>query len=145
MSRRALSLHDIVGMTVCGLLTMRCGGLGILIPDPCDVRGMIRALRGYGMHSFPGVDMLYKALLNEPGFDALDFSRLLQANGAGAAQRAVAKRWHDVTGVPITGGYGLAEASPCVAAWPERYCAFHRRSGAAAAVHAGMRSRRRGP
>jgi long-chain acyl-CoA synthetase len=113
----ALPLYHIFGLTVCCLLTMRCGGLGILIPDPRDVPGMIKALRGYRIHSFPGVNTLYKALLSEPAFEELDFSQLVQASGGGAAvQRAVAERWQAVTGVPIVEGYGLSETAPCVTA-----------------------------
>jgi long-chain acyl-CoA synthetase len=113
----ALPLCHIFGFTVCGLLTMRRGGLGILIPDPRDVPAIFRALRGYRIHAFAGVNSVYQALLAEPGFAELDFSRLVQAGGGGAAvQRAAAERWHAVTGVPIAEGYGLAETAPCVAA-----------------------------
>ncbi|HZZ13796.1 MAG TPA: long-chain-fatty-acid--CoA ligase [Paraburkholderia sp.] len=110
----ALPLYHIFGLTVCGLLTLRCGGMGILIPNPRDLAGMINALRGYAINSFPGVNTLFNALLNEPDFATLDFSKLLQSNGGGmAVQQAVAQRWQALTGVPIVEGYGLSETSPC--------------------------------
>jgi long-chain acyl-CoA synthetase len=110
----ALPLYHIFGLTICGLLTMRCGGMGILIPNPRDLPGLIKALQGYAINSFPGVNTMYNALLNEPDFKTLDFSKLVQSNGGGmAVQQAVAQRWQALTGVPIVEGYGLSETSPC--------------------------------
>jgi long-chain acyl-CoA synthetase len=110
----ALPLYHIFGLTVSGLLTMRCGGMGILIPNPRDLASLIKALRGYAINSFPGVNTMYNALLNEPDFKTLDFSKLVQSNGGGmAVQQAVAQRWQALTGVPIVEGYGLSETSPC--------------------------------
>ncbi|MFM0335294.1 long-chain-fatty-acid--CoA ligase [Paraburkholderia fungorum] len=110
----ALPLYHIFGLTVCGLLTLRCGGMGILIPNPRDLPGLIKALQGYAINSFPGVNTMYNALLNEPDLGTLDFSKLVQSNGGGmAVQQAVAQRWQALTGVPIVEGYGLSETSPC--------------------------------
>jgi len=110
----ALPLYHIFGLTICALLTMRCGGIGILIPNPRDISGMIETLRGYAINSFPGVNTMYNALLNDPAFATLDFSKLVQSTGGGMAmQQAVAQRWQAVTGVPIVEGYGLSETSPC--------------------------------
>ncbi|CAB3797703.1 Long-chain-fatty-acid--CoA ligase [Paraburkholderia caffeinitolerans] len=98
----ALPLYHPFGLTVCGLLTMRCGGLGILIPDARDVPGIVKTLRGYKIHSFPGDETLYEALLNEPEFARLDFSELADAGVEGAVlPPAIAIRWEAVTGVPI--------------------------------------------
>ena len=53
-------------------------------------------------------------LLKNPAFVNLDFSALKVALGGGmAVHRAVATRWHEVTGVPILEAYGLTETSPC--------------------------------
>ena len=110
----ALPLYHIFGLTVCALLTMRCGGMGVLIPNPRDISGMIETLRGYAINSFPGVNTMYNALLNDPAFATLDFSKLVQSTGGGmAVQQAVAQRWQAATGVPIVEGYGLSETSPC--------------------------------
>ena len=110
----ALPLYHIFGLSICALLTLRCGGMGILIPNPRDISGMIETLRGYAINSFPGVNTMYNALLNDPAFTTLDFSKLVQSTGGGmAVQQAVAQRWQAVTGVPIVEGYGLSETSPC--------------------------------
>ncbi|WP_144138449.1 long-chain fatty acid--CoA ligase [Paraburkholderia sp. BCC1884] len=115
----ALPLYHVFAMTVCGLLTIRTGGLGVLIPNPRDIPGMIKALQGYQITTIPAVNTLYNAMLNSPDFDKLDFSKLLTANGGGmAVQEAVAKRWYEKTHTPIVEGYGLSETSPCVTCNP---------------------------
>ncbi|RKP51207.1 long-chain fatty acid--CoA ligase [Trinickia fusca] len=109
----ALPLYHIYALTVCCLLTMRTGGIGILIPNPRDIGGMIKQLQGYAINTFPAVNTLYNAMLNHPDFAKLDFSKLLCANAGGmAVQEAVAKRWYEATHVPIVEGYGLSETSP---------------------------------
>jgi long-chain acyl-CoA synthetase len=115
----ALPLYHIFALTVCGMLTIRTGGLGVLIPNPRDVAGTIKELKGIPINTFPAVNTLYNALLNHPDFKSLDFSKLIAANGGGmAVQEAVAKRWFATTGVPIVEGYGLSETSPCVTSNP---------------------------
>ncbi|HEY2024176.1 long-chain fatty acid--CoA ligase [Paraburkholderia sp.] len=109
----ALPLYHIFALTVCGLLTIRTGGMGVLIPNPRDIPGMIKALEGYRITTIPAVNTLYNAMLNSPDFHKLDFSKLLTANGGGmAVQEAVARRWFESTGTPIIEGYGLSETSP---------------------------------
>jgi long-chain acyl-CoA synthetase len=115
----ALPLYHIFALTVCGMLTIRTGGLGVLIPNPRDIAGTIKELKGIPINTFPAVNTLYNALLNHPDFGKLDFSKLIAANGGGmAVQEAVAKRWFAMTGVPIIEGYGLSETSPCVTCNP---------------------------
>ncbi|MFL9931232.1 long-chain fatty acid--CoA ligase [Paraburkholderia sp. RL18-103-BIB-C] len=115
----ALPLYHVFALTVCGLLTIRTGGLGVLIPNPRDISGMIKALEGYAITTIPAVNTLYNALLNSTDFHKLNFSKLLTANGGGmAVQEAVAKRWYELTHTPIVEGYGLSETSPCVTCNP---------------------------
>ena len=115
----ALPLYHVFALTVCGLLTIRTGGLAILIPNPRDIGGMIKELQGYAITTFPAVNTLYNAILNHPDFDKLDFTHLLVANGGGmAVQEAVAKRWYERTHTPIVEGYGLSETSPSVTCNP---------------------------
>jgi long-chain acyl-CoA synthetase len=115
----ALPLYHVFALTVCGLLTIRTGGVGILIPNPRDIGGMIKQLKGYAINTLPAVNTLYNALLNHPDFSKLDFSKLMVANGGGmAVQEAVATRWYSMTHAPIVEGYGLSETSPCVTCNP---------------------------
>jgi long-chain acyl-CoA synthetase len=121
----ALPLYHIFGLTVCAFMTLRTGGLGILIPNPRDIPAMIAALSGYAINSIPAVNTLYNALMADPDFGKLDFSKLLVANGGGmAVQQAVAAQWLERTGKPIIEGYGLSETSPCATSNPSNGTAF---------------------
>ncbi|CAN0618169.1 long-chain-fatty-acid--CoA ligase [Burkholderia multivorans] len=109
----ALPLYHVFALTVCGFLTLRTGGMGVLIPNPRDIGGMIKELKGYQISTIPAVNTLYNAMLNHPDFGQLDFSKLAIANGGGMAiQESVAKRWYEKTRTAIVEGYGLSETSP---------------------------------
>ena len=76
---------------------------------------MIRELKRVPFTAMTGVNTLFNALLQQPAFRALDFSRLrFVAGGGSAVQRPVAERWREVTGCVIVEGFGLTEASPLV-------------------------------
>jgi len=111
----ALPLYHIFALTVCFLLGMRAGGVNLLIPNPRDIPGLINELRKYQFHSFPAVNTLYSALLNTPGFDQVDFSKLTVSCSAGmATQQAVAEAWLNKTGCALSEAYGLSETSPAL-------------------------------
>jgi long-chain acyl-CoA synthetase len=111
----ALPLYHIFSLTANLLVFARLGGCNVLIADPRDLRALLRELGRTRFSAITGVNTLYAALLEQPGFAALDFSALKLAIGGGMAlQRAVAERWQRVTGVPLVEGYGLTEASPIV-------------------------------
>ena len=115
----ALPLYHIFALTACYLLAMRAGGVNLLIPNPRDMAGFIKELTKYQVNSFPAVNTLYNGLLNTPGFDKLDFSKLKISIGGGmAAQKAVAEKWLKVTGCPLSEGYGLSETSPTLTCNP---------------------------
>lgn len=121
----ALPLYHIFALTVCALLGMRSGGLGVLIPNPRDIGGFIKELQKYRFTMFPAVNTLYNALINHPDVDKIDFSNLRVANGGGmAVQEAVARKWLEKTGCPIIEGYGLSETSPSATCNPTDSNAF---------------------
>ena len=93
----------------------------MLVPDPRDIKGLIRTMRRAQVSTMTGVNTLFNALINAPEFAALDFSNLNFAVGGGAAvQSAVAVRWREITGTELVEGYGLTEASPVVCLNPVR-------------------------
>ncbi|WP_166307983.1 long-chain fatty acid--CoA ligase [Bradyrhizobium sp. 2S1] len=115
----ALPLYHIFALTACYLLGVRTGGTNLLIPNPRDMAGFIKELSKYQVSFFPAVNTLYNGLLNTPGFDELDFSKLKIANGGGmATQRPVAEKWLKVTGTALSEGYGLSETSPTLTCNP---------------------------
>jgi len=115
----ALPLYHIFALTVCFLLAVRAGGVNLLIPNPRDMAGFVKELSKYRVNSFPAVNTLYNGLLNTPGFDKLDFSKLKSCFGGGmAVQKPVADKWTQVTGVALSEGYGLSETSPTLTCNP---------------------------
>jgi len=117
----ALPLYHIFSLLVNFLLFVRLGALNLLITNPRDMPGFVKALRKERFTALTGVNTLYNGLLNAPGFADLDFRNLKVAVGGGAAiHHAVAERWQSVTGCHLSEGYGLTEASPLVACNPLR-------------------------
>jgi long-chain acyl-CoA synthetase len=111
----ALPLYHIFALTACYLLGMRAGGTNLLIPNPRDMPGFVKELMKYQVSFFPAVNTLYNGLLNTPGFDKVDFSKLKVSNGGGmATQKPVAEKWLKTTGCALAEGYGLSETSPAL-------------------------------
>ncbi|TAK47526.1 MAG: long-chain-fatty-acid--CoA ligase [Xanthobacteraceae bacterium] len=109
----ALPLYHIFALTACFMLSMRIGGLNVLIPNPRDLPHLIAELVKYRPNLFPAVNTLFNALLNHADFGKIDWSGLKSAVGGGmAVQKAVAEKWYKATGCPIIEGYGLSETSP---------------------------------
>jgi long-chain acyl-CoA synthetase len=109
----ALPLYHIFSLTANCLLFTSVGGAGHLIANPRDFPGFVKELRSHPPMFFMGVNTLFNALLNTPGFSQLDFSHFAATVGGGmAVQRAVAERWKQTTGCEISQGWGLTEASP---------------------------------
>ncbi|MBN3791526.1 long-chain-fatty-acid--CoA ligase [Burkholderia sp. Ac-20353] len=121
----ALPLYHILALNACMLMGARWGAMNVLIPNPRDVTGFVKELSQHRVNFFPGVNTLFNALLNHPGFAALDFSGLRITLGGGmAVQEVVSARWAKTTGCPILEGYGLSETSPTVTLNPTTLAAF---------------------
>ena len=108
-----LPLYHIFSLTANCLVFMSIGGENVLIPNPRDLPRFIREMRRHRFTAITGVNTLFNALLNHPQFHGIDFSALRLTLGGGmAVQEAVARRWKQVTGVPLVEAYGLTETSP---------------------------------
>jgi long-chain acyl-CoA synthetase len=115
----ALPLYHIFSLTANCLLFTSLGGNGLLITNPRDFPGFVKELTRNPPMFFIGVNTLFNALMNTPGFSKLDFSKLVATVGGGmAVQRAVAERWEQVTGCTVTQGWGLTETSPAACVNP---------------------------
>ena len=115
----ALPLYHIYSLQVNCLSMMAMGAENVLITNPRDTRAFVKELRKHRFTMFSGVNTLFAALMNTPGFSEIDFSALHMSLGGGAAvQPAVAADWKKVTGNTILQGYGLTETSPVATATP---------------------------
>ncbi|MFZ9708209.1 MAG: AMP-binding protein [Steroidobacteraceae bacterium] len=109
----ALPLYHIFALTANCIVLLRLGWTNVLITNPRDFPGFVAELKKYKFSYITGVNTLFNALLNTPGFEQLDFSHLKSTLGGGmAVQRVVAERWKKVTGVILTQAWGLTETSP---------------------------------
>ncbi|TAM92925.1 MAG: long-chain-fatty-acid--CoA ligase [Rhodanobacteraceae bacterium] len=115
----ALPLYHIFSLTVNAILMAYFGGENVLITNPRDITTFVKTLKKSRWSAITGVNTLYNALLNHPGFASVDCSRVKFALAGGmAVQRAVAERWKKATGIPLIEGYGLTETSPVATANP---------------------------
>lgn len=109
----ALPLYHIFALTANCFLFILVGANNLLITNPRDIPNFVSELGKYPFTILTGVNTLFNALLNNPKFSALDFSRVKVTLGGGTAvQKGVAERWKKVTGKPLIEAYGLTETSP---------------------------------
>ncbi|MBN8727451.1 MAG: long-chain-fatty-acid--CoA ligase [Xanthomonadales bacterium] len=111
----ALPLYHIFALTANFLTFARIGGFSHLITNPRDMPAFVKDIRDAQFTAITGVNTLFAGLLNTPGFDKVDFSRLRLTLGGGmAVQRVVADRWKKATGCTLAEAYGLTETCPAV-------------------------------
>ena len=109
----ALPLYHIFSLTANCLTFMKHGWLNYLITNPRDINGFVKEIKNLKFAAITGVNTLFNGLLNHPDFKNVDFSKFILALGGGmSVQRAVAQRWHEVTGCTLIEAYGLTETSP---------------------------------
>ncbi|MEO6748691.1 MAG: long-chain-fatty-acid--CoA ligase [Casimicrobiaceae bacterium] len=114
-----LPLYHIFSLTANCLVFMSLGGENVLIPNPRDIPGLVREMARYRFTAITGVNTLFNALLDAPGFAKLDFSALVFTLGGGmAVQESVARRWKEITGSTLSEAYGLTETSPAATVNP---------------------------
>ena len=115
----ALPLYHIFALTANCLAFLPFGTQNVLISNPRDFPAFVADLKKYKFNFISGVNTLFNALLNTPGFESVDFSSLRCTFGGGmAVQPVIAERWKKVTGCALTQGWGLTETSPVATANP---------------------------
>lgn len=114
-----LPLYHVFSLTVNCLLFMRYGSKNILVTNPRDFPAFVKLLQTERFTVLTAVSTLLNALMNQPGFEKIDFSGVkVTVAGAMALQRAVAERWKQTTKSAVIEGFGLTEASPVVCCNP---------------------------
>ncbi|MDQ3141554.1 MAG: AMP-binding protein [Bacteroidota bacterium] len=114
-----LPMYHIFAFAVNVLAVMSLGAHTVLILNAKELSSVVNAFKNYPISLMTGVNTLYNALLHYPGFEKIDFKSLKVTVGGGmAVQKAVAEKWHQVTGCYLCEGYGMTEASPVVSLNP---------------------------
>ncbi|GLO53004.1 long-chain-fatty-acid--CoA ligase [Pseudomonas putida] len=114
-----LPLYHIYAFTANCMCMMVTGNHNVLITNPRDISGFIKELGKWRFSALLGLNTLFVALMDHPGFRQLDFSALKVTNSGGTALvKATAERWEELTGCRIVEGYGLTETSPVASTNP---------------------------
>ncbi|MFB4392229.1 MULTISPECIES: long-chain-fatty-acid--CoA ligase FadD2 [unclassified Pseudomonas] len=114
-----LPLYHIYAFTANCMCMMVTGNHNVLITNPRDIPGFIKELGKWQFSALLGLNTLFVALMDHPGFKSLDFSALKVTNSGGTALvKATAERWESLTGCRIVEGYGLTETSPVASTNP---------------------------
>ena len=109
----ALPLYHVFALTVNFLAFAAMGQRMVLVPRPIPVSNLVKIFKKYPITVMTGVNTLFNALVNDPGFQASPAKHLKFSIGGGmAVQSSVSKKWQQLTGQPIVEGFGLTEASP---------------------------------
>ncbi len=114
-----LPLYHIFSFVVNCLCMGNFGAENVLVINPRDIPALVQIIAKTKPSLITRVNTLFNALLNHNDFRQLDFSQLkVVVGGAMAIQKPVADRWKEVTGVMLTEGFGMTEASPVVSVNP---------------------------
>jgi len=113
-----LPLYHVFALTGC-LSFFSKGAQTVLVANPRDLPAFLKVLRQTRFTAIIGVNTLFRAMLDAPGFADVDLAHLkLAVAGGMAVQKVVAHRWRERAGVPLVEGYGLTESAPVAIANP---------------------------
>ena len=113
-----LPLFHVFGLTITLVLPARMGAK--VVPMPRYVPGdMLEAFKKYRFTAFIGAPSVYISLLQQKNLAQYDLHHIIFCiSGSAPMPVEWLKRFEEVTGTPITEGFGLTEASPVTHANP---------------------------
>jgi long-chain acyl-CoA synthetase len=115
----SLPFFHVFGLTVSMNLPVVAGAAMVVMPNPRDIPGMIRAIARHRVTVFPAVPAQFHAINNYPGVESIDLSSVkVCVSGSAPLPLDVQTRFEDRTGSKIVEGFGLTEASPVTHATP---------------------------
>ena len=109
----ALPLFHSYGMTCCMNPGALQAGTAVLVPDPRDIKDILKTIHRDRPTIYPGVPAMYAAINNHPDAARYDLRSLKVCNsGAAPLPVDVQERFQQLTGARLIEGYGLSETSP---------------------------------
>jgi len=119
ISLTALPLYHSFAMTTCMNLDTLVGAAMLLIPNPRDLKDILKNITKHKPTFYPGVPAMYVAINNYPDLSKYDLSSIKSCvSGAAGLPVEVQKRFQELTGAKLAEGYGLSEATPVTHANP---------------------------
>lgn len=111
----ALPLYHIFSLTANCLTFLKAGAKNVLITNPRDIPHFIKEIKNIQFTAITGVNTLFNAMMHNPAFHEIDFSKSkLALSGGMSLQKAVALKWVELTKSRILEAYGLTETCPAV-------------------------------
>jgi long-chain acyl-CoA synthetase len=109
----ALPLYHSYAMTTCMNLSTLIAAAMLLIPDPRDLKDVLKSITKHQPTLYAGVPAMYVAINNYPDLNKYDVSSIRACiSGAAGLPVEVQQRFQELTGARLVEGYGLSEASP---------------------------------
>ncbi len=115
----ALPFFHSYGLTTCLHKAVFLKSQMVLVPNPRDIKTLLKAIEKEKATLFPGVPTLFVAINNFPGVEKYDLSSIKGCISGGAALPVqVARQFERISGGKLVEGYGLSETSPVTHANP---------------------------
>ena len=108
-----LPLFHVFGLSVGMNWSIWAGSKMVLVPNPRDIPGLVKAITKNKVTLFPGVPALFNAINNYPGVESLDMTSVKSCfSGSAPIPRDVQERFEALTNSTIIEGFGMSETSP---------------------------------